>query len=74
MDILKKHKKQRQRRQSGNNVNNDEEDFEDVDNDSDDDEVDLHRSVSQPTLTSVSSNGRIDGSDEGSGPVDVWDL
>merc|ERR1712232_636710 len=43
--------------------------------DSDDEDVDIHRSVSQPTLTSMSSNDRIDGSQDGEGgPVDVWDL
>ena len=43
--------------------------------DSDDEDTDLHRSVSQPTLTSASSsNDRVEGSDDGSGPVDIWDL
>jgi regulator of nonsense transcripts 1 len=43
--------------------------------DSDDDELDMHRSASQPTLTSAtSSNNLIDGSQDGGGLVDVWDL
>ncbi|CAJ1958618.1 unnamed protein product [Cylindrotheca closterium] len=41
--------------------------------DDSDEEVDMHRSMSQPTLTSMSSNGNVDGSDKG-GAVDVWDL
>ena len=42
--------------------------------DSDDDDEDLHRSGSQPTLTSMtSSNGRAD-ENEDDAPVDVWDL
>jgi hypothetical protein len=42
--------------------------------DSDDEDVKLHHSVSQPTLTSnSSSNGRLEGSED-DGPVDAWDL
>lgn len=43
--------------------------------DSDDEDANMPRSMSQPTLTSASSsNDRVDNSDDGSGPVDVWDL
>jgi hypothetical protein len=44
--------------------------------DSDDEgDVDLHRSVSQPTLTSLSSsNDRMGSDDDVGAPVDVWDL
>jgi hypothetical protein len=42
--------------------------------DSDDEDVELHRSVSQPTLTSASSSNRLEGSDDDGGPVDAWDL
>jgi len=42
--------------------------------DSDDEDAGIHRSVSQPTLTSMSSNDRFDGSQAEGGPVDVWDL
>ena len=41
--------------------------------DTDDEDEDLHRSSSQPTLNSMTSS-RLDGSEDDSGPVDVWDL
>ena len=44
--------------------------------DSDEEDIgDIHRSVSQPTLTSLSSsNDRNEGSDDDVAPADVWDL
>jgi hypothetical protein len=42
--------------------------------DSDGEGEDLHRSVSQPTLTSASSSNNIYDGSEDDGPVDVWDM